>query len=81
MQERDLAVQELGEENIGMPGELGERGEDEASPGMTPPRDAEGLTGDEGYDVRQFLVLFQEEAPFSESLKNTLSGFHDLRCI
>ena len=81
MQERDLAVQELGEEDIGMPGELGERGEDEASLCVTPPRGAEGLTRKEGYDTRQLLVLFQEEPPFDEGLKNTLRGFHDLRCL
>jgi hypothetical protein len=74
MQKGDFAVQEFGEENVGMPGEFGERGEDEASLGVTPPRGAEGLTRKEGYDVRQFLVLFQEESPFSENLKNTLRG-------
>jgi hypothetical protein len=77
VQERDLAVQEFREQDIGMPGELGERGEDEASPGVTPPRGAEGLPRQEGYDVRQFLILFQEEAPFSESLENTVRGFQD----
>jgi hypothetical protein len=64
-----------------MLGEFGERGEDEASLGVTPPRGAEGLTRKEGYDVRQLLVLFQEEATFSESFKNTVRGFHDLRCL
>jgi hypothetical protein len=74
VQERDLAVQEFREQDIGMPGEVGERREDEVSPEVTPPRGAKRLTRQEGHDVRQFLVLFQEEAQFGEGLQNALRG-------
>ena len=72
MQERDLSVEKLREQNVGMLNEVGQSSEDEASFWVTPPGGAEGLTRKKRHDVRETLVLLEEKATLSENLKDLL---------
>jgi hypothetical protein len=77
VQERHLPAQKLCEQHIGMLSEIRQDRENEAGLRVTPPGVAKGLARQKRHDVREALVLRQEEATIRKGVKDLLRRLQD----